>query len=295
MAELIRMVEEEQAQGRLRDIYHDIKRTMAEPLVGDIFRAFAAFPPFLELVWWEIKPLIGSTVFEGLADRIRAHAVACARQHLYVPDHSSILANRGLDQTEIARIRDAVEVFYQTDPRLLAIATAVHESLTVGPIGTATRGPIPHPPASPLPAVPLTLVSPAAAPDSVRQVFDDVNMTLGVPFVVGDVRALARWPKYLQMAWEDVKGQLRTAEFRRHAQEIDDIATAGVHELPRLVRIDATTIRGAGVRQDQLNQVYELVDLFQRMLPTLVGTIALLRLGLNSILEEELLELEAGA
>jgi len=295
VAENIRLIEEDQAQGRVHDIYYDIRRTMGTPLVGDIFRAFAAFPPFLEVVWWEIKPLIGGAVFEGLADRLRAHALACSRQHLYMPDHSKALAARGLDEAEVARIRDVVEVFYETDPRLLAIATIVHESLTTGPVGATVRRHTGYRANPPLVAAPLKLASPAAAPGQVRIVFDDVKLTLGLPVVPSAFRALARWPDYLQMAWEDVKGQARTAEFRRHVDEIRDIAVAGLRELPRPVRVDATTVRGAGVRQEQLSQVYELADLLQSVQPKHVGVVTLLRLGLNSTLEEKLLELEAGA
>jgi hypothetical protein len=293
--EQIRLVEDDQAQGRVRAIYHDIKRTMAVPVVGDIFRAFAAFPSFLEVVWWEVKPLVGSEAFEGLADRIRAHALACARQHCYVPDHAKALASLGIDEAGVARVRAVGELFYQTDPRLLVVATAVRESLTTGAVGRSIRGHHLRRRIEPSGLASLPLVSPASASEDVWRAFDEVQTTLGVPFVPADFRALALWPDYLQLAWDDVKGQVRTAQFRRDVQAISGIALAGVAELPRLVRVDATTVRAAGVSEEQLSQIYALQEVFQRLMPALVGTIALMRLGLNSMLEHELLELEAGA
>ncbi|MCL5958200.1 MAG: halocarboxylic acid dehydrogenase DehI family protein [Chloroflexi bacterium] len=296
MAEQIRIIEEDESQGRVGQIYSDIKRTMGVPVVGDLFRAFAAFPPFLELVWWEVKPLFGSLIFEGLADRIRAHALACARQHCFVPDHTAALAAAGMPKYEIDHLRGTVELFFHVDPRLLVISTAVRESLATGQVGSAKRMPIERraPISLALPSA-VKLASSARLPAKASLVLSEVRTALGVPFVPSDYRAFATWQNYLPMAWADVKGQVRTAQYRQDVKGIADIALAGVSDLPRLVRVDDTSVRSAGVSEGQLSQISAIVETFYRLMPSLVGTVALLRLGLNSMLEHQLLEREAGA
>ncbi len=296
MVDQIRIVEEDQAQGTVQQTYLDIKRTMAVPFVGDIFKACAAYPPFLEAVWWEVKPLIGTPAFEGLADRIRAHSDACARRHLYVPDHTAALEARGMASKEIDRIRDTVEVFHRSDPRLLVIASAVRESLRKGPVGSVAHKHAPRQQPSHLKfPLPLKPVSPAMTDAGAGQVLEDLQHAIDMPFVPTDFALLANWPDYLTLVWDDVKSQVRTTEFRRHRDELYDIAVGGLRELPRLVRVDATAVRGAGITQAQLGEIYNLVDLLAKVTASLVSSIALLRLGLNAVSDEDLLELEAGA
>lgn len=73
----IKMVEEEAATGRTRDVYADIKETLGTDFVPNLYKAMGANPAYLEANWNKVKAImIESTKLDRLTKEVIAVAVA---------------------------------------------------------------------------------------------------------------------------------------------------------------------------------------------------------------------------
>jgi hypothetical protein len=66
------VVAEEQAEGRTREIYDEIKGALGFPHVTVPHQAYGVHPEFLEMHWRALRPVVESGEFLQLAGRIRA-------------------------------------------------------------------------------------------------------------------------------------------------------------------------------------------------------------------------------
>ena len=57
-AATVRLVEENAAGGKVREVFDDIKRTKNIDFVPNFWRALASYPDQLELVWRQLKTLM---------------------------------------------------------------------------------------------------------------------------------------------------------------------------------------------------------------------------------------------
>ncbi len=56
----LRTIAPSDANGRVRELYEDIQKAHGHPTVATWFRALAARPDFLDAVWDELRPIVGS-------------------------------------------------------------------------------------------------------------------------------------------------------------------------------------------------------------------------------------------
>ena len=73
----IKMVEEEEATGRTKDVYANIKETLGTDFVPNLYKAMGANPAYLEANWNKVKAImIESTKLDRLTKEVIAVAVA---------------------------------------------------------------------------------------------------------------------------------------------------------------------------------------------------------------------------
>ena len=73
----IKMVEEEDATGRTKDVYADIKETFGINFVPNLYKVMGANPAYLEANWNKVKAImIESTKLDRLTKEVIAVAVA---------------------------------------------------------------------------------------------------------------------------------------------------------------------------------------------------------------------------
>lgn len=102
---IIRLVNESDAQGRVKEIFQEVKETLQIPFVPDLFRALANRPEQLERVWAQIKGLFGSGALDVKTKALAALAVAAAQRSPYfVAIHSALLKRLGAADGEIAEL-----------------------------------------------------------------------------------------------------------------------------------------------------------------------------------------------
>ncbi len=71
----VKMVSEEDASGRVKEIYDEIKSTLGIDFVPNLYRVMASKPAFLEANWNKVKAVM---VEPGKLDRLTKEAVAVA-------------------------------------------------------------------------------------------------------------------------------------------------------------------------------------------------------------------------
>src|SRR5207248_7222988 len=96
--------------------------------------------------------------------------------------------------------------------------------------------------------------------------------------VPDEFRAFGRWPKYLQLAWDDARK--RDSEPRAQGAIADLLASAEalVRTIPARVRVTDEQLQAAGANPEP---VRSLVDRFRKSLPGLVLDLALFKVQLD--------------
>ena len=80
----ITLIAEEDATGKARELYQDIKDTLGIDFVPNMYKAMAAKPEYLDIQWQKIKTVMkGPGKLDGLTREIIAVAVSAANQCLY--------------------------------------------------------------------------------------------------------------------------------------------------------------------------------------------------------------------
>ena len=102
---IIRLMEESQAPGRVKEIFEEIKETLGVPFVPQLFRALGVRQDQLEAVWKQLKNLFGSGILDVKSKALVALAVAAAQHSSYfVTIHAIALKRLGATDEEIAEV-----------------------------------------------------------------------------------------------------------------------------------------------------------------------------------------------
>lgn len=264
------------ADARLRAVYEDTKLTLGVPWMGVVTMAFAHYPTFYATLWAGVRDLCGSSAFDEACASLRAHVEAQATALSPASLVDRLLA-QAYAEREIDEIRAMVEVFSQGNMPYLLLAAGAHLLLEGQPVGR----PGPTPPraataaATPLPR--LTLIEPHHADAPTAAVYADIRATLGLPFVNTDYRALARWPSYFALAWGDLRRVVVSAAYEPVVQSIHDFAVSQWDTLPVTPALTSPALVAAAQADAPLDEVRDVVRLFQWLLPGLVTNVACLR------------------
>jgi AhpD family alkylhydroperoxidase len=121
-AATVRLVEENAAGGKVREIFDDIKRTKNIDFVPNFWRALASYPDQLELVWRQLKVLMhpeaaGRTSrLDAKTREIIALAVSATNGCSYcVNSHTAALKKQGVDGQTLGEILAIAGLFNMTN------------------------------------------------------------------------------------------------------------------------------------------------------------------------------------
>jgi AhpD family alkylhydroperoxidase len=128
-------VAEEDTNGRVADVYADIKRTKNIPFVPNLWRVLATNPDHLDLVWSSLKALMHPEAvgrqpkLDATTREIIALAVSATNGCSYcVNSHTAALRKLGLDTEALGEVLAIVGLFnttnsiadgYQIEPDIL--------------------------------------------------------------------------------------------------------------------------------------------------------------------------------
>ena len=118
----VRLVDEQGAGGKVREIFDDIKRTKGIDFVPNLWRTLATNPVLLELVWTQLKALMHPEAC-GRVSRLDAKtretialAVSATNGCAYcVNSHTTALRKLGVDTETLGEILAIAALFNQTN------------------------------------------------------------------------------------------------------------------------------------------------------------------------------------
>lgn len=118
----VRLVDEQGAGGKVREIFDDIKRTKNIDFVPNFWRALATSPDQLELVWRQLKALMHPEAAERMSqldaktrDTIALVVSATNGCAYCVNSHTAALKKLGLDSETLGEILAIAALFNQTN------------------------------------------------------------------------------------------------------------------------------------------------------------------------------------
>lgn len=118
----VRLVDEDGAGGKVREIFDDIKRTKGIDFVPNLWRTLAVNPAQLELVWTQLKTLMHpeaagrKSKLDARTREIIALAVSATNGCAYcVNSHTAALKKQGVDGETLGEVLAIVGLFNQTN------------------------------------------------------------------------------------------------------------------------------------------------------------------------------------
>lgn len=265
-------ISEEDAEGKVKAVYDDIKVTLRVPIVNLIFRILASqHPDYLQVAWRALQPNVRTLYFEKQSDQLRRRAVEGMISLGGTPPSAG-----GADAATVLR------VFHYINPKLLLIVAALR-SATVGQQPKLQELPAEDKRQMPLGipegAQPLRMVDPAEADERVSALFADIQQTLGLSVLNSDYRALAVWPDFLESAWHALKPVTQQAEYRTLQRELMRAAGEVVTSLPFRMELNPHTLRHCGMSEQDIDGVRATLDRFHQLLPGLVANVSFFASG----------------
>jgi hypothetical protein len=277
MGNRLRLVREQDASPDIRAIFEEIKQTIGLPYIPIIYQAYASLPLFLVAHWERFRPVISSRNFFELGDRLRADAYTRAHNYFDIPDLCEQVQELRFSSGAKEELTETFEQFYYADPLLLLISAAQQQAFE-GPTGSATVSSLPvHPEFKTKPV----FVDDESASPQVSKIFEETKKSLGLPVVISDVRALARWPGFLHSYWKLLEPLLASPLYQECQFGGLETAWAHARELPGPFELTVSQMTDAGMREDDIASVVRLTQAFTRGLSGSVLNISIAKIGLE--------------
>ena len=218
-----------QADARIEPIYEDIQQTLRVPFVNLIFRTLANYPDYLEAAWRQLGPMLRMRAFEEAADALRAQAL------LDPPPGAPEDGWTGI--RDLDRLRAFNDTIHYVLPKLLLIATALHEtasgrsSQAAGPSGgLASWDTIP--PGVAKGASKVQMIDPGETSGPLQDLFERIKARHGHPLVSSYYRGLGNWPDFLRSAWSEIEPRVGSIAYEERKRLLVEQALAVVQNLP---------------------------------------------------------------
>ena len=274
----ITLIPESQAQGRVLDIYQDIKTTLGVPHINLLFQAYGAYPVFLELHWKAMKPTLGTVEFFQFADRLRAEAYTRAHNYFAVPDFCEEVKEMQLTQGARQELTEIVELFHYNNPLLLLIVAAQMQALDEAPVAARqSSGPAVHPVFEQKPCS----VPEERATERVKRVYEDIKRTLALNFINSDYRAFGRFPDFLDAYWEAMKPALALPIYSEHKRKLKDSALNFATELPLAPQLSIQQMQEAGLEEQEITDIVRITEQFLDLISGLILNVCFAKIGLE--------------
>jgi hypothetical protein len=264
---------EELAEGDLKGIFENIKKTFRVPFVSQVFGVLATQPDYLRVAWRQLHTNAQTIYFENQADDIRRFAVEAMSE---IGELRTPATDEGIAQV--------LGVFHYLNPKLLLAVSALRSSMLgqvprVAELPAAEKRQVAAGIAPGMPAI--EIVDPETSDDRLRRIFDDIKASSPAGVVSTEYRALAKWPDFLEGAWTAVKPRMSTAEYRRAIRQLRWMADEAVLGFP--FRVDATphTLRLAGLTEQQIDTVRTMLDQFYIAVSQSVANVAVFATGIE--------------
>lgn len=259
------------------DVAGQVARALRAPFVPAQIAELARCGRYLELVWPQVAPSLETAGFLGSA-LYMADMSLDAVEGVYHPilTRESLLAG-ALTPPDLAQLESVLDVFHWMQPQLLLVLAALAEGWDAPRVGGQGR-PDPRAPSERegrhLEAV-VDFASPAAGPLPI------VAETLQVGTVPDLYRAVAVWPGYLEVAWEELQHLAAYPLFRQRGRALYFYARSSSRFLATPIEVSRAGLIARGASEHDLDRAHAVLDASLPALATLMMHCSAMRVGLG--------------
>ena len=262
--------------GTRKEWYEDMKQVLQVPWMGVVTMAYSHYPNFFETLWNGLRPICQSKEFISACFDLRQH-VESATETLSPKNIIQDLQSLGYGTREIQEIRDMNTIFSHGNQSYVIISTITRYLMEIGDI---SRNRI-HTPNTdrhgPVFTTPFLLMEAHHVDQPTYEIYEDIKKVIGLPFVNTDYRAFARWPTYWALAWKDLRQSIPAADHESVCLSCHELATEFATSLPNPGKLVSEQLVEAAQADGSLDEVRQMCQLFQWLLPGLITNVAYLR------------------
>jgi len=227
--------------------------------------------------WQVLGPVVETSGFFHLADRVRADAYTRMHNYFDIPDLRPCLADLKLTGGDICELTRLTEFFHYSVSVFLLIATVQMQAFDsrTGQRGNTSAA------VHPVFEGPLPLVPEDNPPANIRKIYDEMKRTLNVPFLNVPYQAYAHWPAFLSLYWELLKQVLQSPIYIESLHGVRDTAWTLAREVPRTVELTVSELIESGIPDDDITAIVRMTEVFVKVLGGVALNVALAKIGLE--------------
>jgi hypothetical protein len=237
---------ESDADGRIAEIYAEIRRFSGVPYVSSLQRYLATLPGVLEWAWDALRPALASGVIPETGWKL----AAAVRLDNPVSVSQATCRAWGLDGGALAAIRNIAGNFVRVSPVNLVTGACLAQLLAGASPGGGAALPVSWTPPEPLPPMPGNVVIDGLPPGQKAVLMRFATSVDGVPFIPALYRQIAHFPPVLAWLADELVPRLAAPEtlakgaaFRQAAREAAPGIIARLPDLPQSPAPDPATVR----------------------------------------------------
>lgn len=263
---------------RLAGVAEEMRLALRSPNVpSPIGRLADAAPGYLEVVWPRVASSVNTAGFRGSALYLADMALTEV-EAVYEPVMTrDALREAGIVDGEVAALIEVVDAFHYGQPQLLLLLAALAEAFgreRVGGYGKVEPREVTERERAHL-ALRLRL----APPDAGR--LPEIAAALNLDTAPDLYRAVAIWPAYVDVAWEELQHLAAYPPFRRRGRGLYFYARSGARFLAEPLEADPTALRAAGLDDATIEAAHAVVDDSLSAVAMMVMHAEAMRLGLG--------------
>ncbi len=112
----VKMVEYDEATGRVKAVFDDIKATRNIDFIPNFWKTIAHHPPLLEQVWRDLKAVMTPGRLDGVTKEMIAIAVSATNGCSYcINSHTAAAMKLGMDGETLGELMAVVAMFNTTN------------------------------------------------------------------------------------------------------------------------------------------------------------------------------------
>ncbi len=259
------------------DLLYDITGAFRAPYLPSDLVALASAPGYMEHVWSPLRTSVETTGFLGSA-LYMADMALDAVEEVYEPvlERGTLLA-AGMADVDLDALAETLDVLHYVQPQLLLALAALAEAwerLSVGGQGRAEPRPITEREERHL-RTPIALAPPETG------LLPVVAEALGTVEAPDLYRAVANWPAYLEVAWEELQHLVAYPQFRRRGRGLYYYARSGARFLAQPIEANPEALRAAGLTDASIEQAHAVLEAAVPELAMMMMHVEAMRVGLG--------------
>jgi hypothetical protein len=263
----LRLVSDHEATGETAALFSQIRHDLGLAFTPTYYQALGYYPGFLAIHWKNISPIVHTTEFFRMADRLRAEAYTKEHNYLQIPDLCRTIREAQFSTGAQRELISVIHHFYYRDAVLLLISAIQSLAFEGNSANASETANTPHPAEMlktppPLPETPPLLVPEENTSPAVRAIFDDIRRTLNLPALTADYSAIARWPDFLREYWAALKPNASSPIYAESRRLMVESALNLAAILPPLPELSIQSLEENGISKEQITSLVHINEAF---------------------------------